>query len=129
MDKKLLITVIRNTNTKTIVEISKEIDSLINRAKNNQLTPNELTGATFTVSNLGMCGITPFVPIVNPGEGAILGVGTLQKVPRVTGNTVSISRVIEFTLVCDHRSVDGVAGANFCQEFKKIMESEEVKSW
>lgn len=129
MDKKLLVPVIRNTNTKTIIEISKETDSLINRAKNNQLTPNELTGATFTVSNLGMYGITSFVPIVNPGEGAILGVGTLQKVPRVTGNKVSISQVIEFTLVCDHRSVDGVAGANFCQEFKKIMESEEVNSW
>lgn len=129
MDKKLLVPVIRNTNTKTIIEISKETDSLINRVKNNQLTPNELTGATFTVSNLGMYGITSFVPIVNPGEGAILGVGTLQKVPRVTENKVSISQVIEFTLVCDHRSVDGVAGANFCQEFKKIMESEEVRSW
>lgn len=129
MDKKLLVPVIRNTNTKTIIEISKETDSLINRAKNNQLTPNELTGATFTVSNLGMYGITSFVPIVNPGEGAILGVGTLQKVPRVTGNKVTISQVIEFTLVCDHRSVDGAAGANFCQEFKKIMESEEVNSW
>ncbi len=129
MDKKLLVPVIRNTNTKTIIEISKETDSLINRAKTNYLTPNELTGATFTVSNLGMYGITSFVPIVNPGEGAILGVGTLQKVPRVTGNKVTISQVIEFTLVCDHRSVDGVAGANFCQEFKKIMESEEVRSW
>ena len=129
MDKKLLVPVIRNTNTKTIIEISKETDSLINRVKNNQLTPNELTGATFTVSNLGMYGITSFVPIVNPGEGAILGVGTLQKVPRVTENKVSISQVIEFTLVCDHRSVDGVAGANFCQEFKKIMESEEVRPW
>lgn len=129
VDKKLLVPVIRNTNTKTIIEISKLTDSLINRAKNNQLTPNELTGATFTVSNLGMYGITSFVPIVNPGEGAILGVGTLRKVPRVTGNKVSISQVIEFTLVCDHRSVDGVVGANFCQELKKIMESEEVNSW
>jgi len=129
MDDKLIVPVIRNANRKTIIEISKETDSLINRAKNNQLNPDELTGITFTVSNLGMYGITSFVPILNPGEGAVLGVGALQRVPHIVENTVSINQVIEFTLVCDHRSVNGNVGAIFCQEFKKIMESKEVNSW
>jgi pyruvate dehydrogenase E2 component (dihydrolipoamide acetyltransferase) len=127
--EELLVPVIRHADRKRVAEIGREAAALAARVRGKRQRPEDLAGGTFTVSNLGMFGITSFVPIINPGEGAILGVGALQETPRVRGGSIVSARVVELTLVCDHRSVNGATGAAFCAELKKVLEAEEVGSW
>ena len=99
-----------------------EIRDLAARAKHKKLTPEEMSGGTFTVSNLGMFGIDEFAAVINPGEGAILAVGRSRKVPVVVKDQLVIGERMSMTLSCDHRVVDGAVGAQFLQVLSKILE-------
>ena len=129
MGRDLVVPVIHNAGAKGLAEICREAADLAERAKTRRLAPADLSGGTFTVSNLGMFGISSFVPIVNPGEGAILGVGAVHAEPRVHGNAVSAGQVVEMTLVCDHRSVNGATAAEFCRTLKQVLELPRGETW
>jgi pyruvate dehydrogenase E2 component (dihydrolipoamide acetyltransferase) len=127
--RELVVPVIHGADRKKIRDIESEAAALVEKARAHELKPLEVTGGTFTVSNLGMFGIDSFTPIVNPGESAILGIGAVRTAARVRDGAVVAAPVMELTLVCDHRSVNGAAAAAFFRELKRIIETEEVGSW
>ena len=127
--RDLVVPVIRHADAKRIGDLSREAADLVERARAGSLRPEDITGGTFTVSNLGMFGISSFVPIVNPGEGAILGVGAVQTALGSVRAYWSPRRAVELTLVCDHRSVNGATGAEFCRELKQVLESPAEATW
>jgi len=95
---------------------------LAGKAKNKQLQPEEFSGNTFTISNLGMFGIEEFTAIVNPPDACILAVGAINKVPRVIDDEIKVANVMKVTLSCDHRVVDGAVGAQFLNTVKSNLE-------
>lgn len=118
----LLVPVVKFTNIKDLKEISNEIKDLSERAKTNDLLPDELTGGTFTISNLGMYGIESFTPIINQPEVAILGVNAIHKEPVVVNDEVVIKPMMNLSLTADHRVVDGAVAAEFLAKLKKYIE-------
>jgi len=124
IDEGLIIPVIRDCQTKTLRQISSEAKALIGKARNNQLTPAEYSGGTFSISNLGMMGVDEFIAIINPPEAAILAIGAIVREPVVKENDqiVILSRM-KITLSADHRLLDGVIAARFVQEVKKALET------
>ncbi|MDX6612445.1 MAG: hypothetical protein QOD75_1631 [Blastocatellia bacterium] len=122
-DNGLITPVIRAAESKSISEINSEIRELAERARARKLAPDEYTGATFSVSNLGMYGIDEFTAVINPPEGAILAVGAMAPKPIVKNNAIQISQIMRVTMSCDHRVIDGAVGAQFLQSFKKAMEN------
>jgi pyruvate dehydrogenase E2 component (dihydrolipoamide acetyltransferase) len=123
IDGGLLTPVIRNADLKSVIQIAKETKSLATRARERKLKPDEFTGSSFTISNLGMFGIESFSAIINEPESAILAVGGLIEKPVIKNGTIVPGKTIKMTMSCDHRSVDGALGAQFLQELKKILES------
>ena len=113
----------RGANAKSVGQISREVKELAERARNRKLAPEEYTGATFSVSNLGMFGITEFTALINPPEACILAVGAMTPTPVVRGGEVAVRQMMKVTLSCDHRVVDGATGAQFLQTLKKILEN------
>ena len=95
---------------------------LAKRARERKLKPDEYTGATFSVSNLGMLGIRDFAAIINPPEGAILAVGTVRKEPVVRADKIVVGQRMSITLSCDHRVIDGALGARLLQAIVAILE-------
>ena len=95
---------------------------LFRSAKQKRLHPEEYTGATFTISNLGMYEVESFIAILIPPQAASLAVGAIQDVPVVRKGRATIGRRLKVTLSCDHRALDGVQGAEFLKTFKRIME-------
>jgi pyruvate dehydrogenase E2 component (dihydrolipoamide acetyltransferase) len=122
-DNGLITPIIRAAESKSIVEINSEIGELAHRARARKLTPDEYTGATFSVSNLGMYGVDEFTAVINPPEGAILAVGAMAPKPVVKNNAVTIAQTMRVTMSCDHRVIDGAVGAQFLQSFKQAMEN------
>lgn len=122
-DNGLITPVVRSADLKSISEINGEVRELAERARARKLTPDEYTGATFSVSNLGMYGIDEFTAVINPPEGAILAVGAMTPKPVVKNNEISIRQMMRVTMSCDHRVIDGAIGAQFLQSFKKVMEN------
>jgi pyruvate dehydrogenase E2 component (dihydrolipoamide acetyltransferase) len=122
IDDGLLVPVVRHAEQKTLRAIARETRDLGERAKAKTLHPNEMTGSTFTVSNLGMFGIEEFAAVVNPGEGAILAVGAIREAAVVVGGSVQIRHRMKMTLSCDHRVVDGAVGAKFLQTLQSYLE-------
>jgi pyruvate dehydrogenase E2 component (dihydrolipoamide acetyltransferase) len=118
----LITPVIRDADKKTIGQVAAEARELAGRARDRRLRPDEYTGATFSVSNLGMLGIRDFAAIINPPEGAILAVGTVRTEPVVKDNKIGIGRRMSITLSCDHRVVDGALGAKLLQAIVAILE-------
>jgi pyruvate dehydrogenase E2 component (dihydrolipoamide acetyltransferase) len=115
--------VVRGCGGKGILAIDGELAALIEKAQAGRLTPEEMNGATFTVSNLGSYGILDFTAIINPPGSAILAVGRIQKVPVVTGDEeIDIRSKMILTLSCDHRVVDGAVGAAFLADLKRMLE-------
>ncbi len=96
--------------------------ALADRAKRRQLTPEEYTGATFSVSNLGMYDVDSFIAVLMPPEAAALAVGSVRDVPTVSGARIRIGRRMKVTLSCDHRALDGVQAAKFLRELKRVIE-------
>ena len=123
IDEGLITPVVRGANLKGLAEISAEIKDLAAKAKAKKLQPEEYTGATFSISNLGMMGIKEFTAIINPPEAAILAVGGANPIPVVRDGQVVVRSIMSVTMSCDHRVVDGATGARFLQTFKQMLES------
>jgi len=119
----LITPVIRAANQKSLSQIAGEVRELADRARTRKLKPEEYTGATFSISNLGMFGIDEFTAVINPPEGAILAIGSMSPKPVVRDNEIVIRQVMRVTMSCDHRVIDGATGAKFLQTFKKILEN------
>ena len=123
IDDGLITPVIRDADTKPLAEIAAEAKELADRARSRRLQPNEYTGATFSISNLGMMGIEEFSAIINPPEAAILAVGAVREVPVVDAGQVKIGRRMKLTLSVDHRVADGAQGARFLGTLKRMLEN------
>jgi len=122
IDGGLITPYVRNADTLTVLELHNEIKSLAERARKRKLKPEEYSDGTFTISNLGMFGITNFSAIINEPEGALMAVGVLIEKPVVKNGAIVTGKTITVTLSCDHRVVDGAIGASFLSEFKDIIE-------
>lgn len=119
----LITPVIRNAQGKSLKQISDEAKALAGRAREGKLKPDEYTGGTFTVSNLGMLGIDRFAAIINPPQAAILAVGNVLKKPVVgEGDRLTVGRRMSLTLSCDHRVVDGAVGAQYLAALRELIE-------
>lgn len=119
----LITPIVRHVDYKNLGEIALEIRSLAQRAREGKLTPEEYKGGSFTISNLGMYGVTEFQAILNPPQAAILAVGGIQDVPVVRHGIVMPGKNLNLTLSVDHRVIDGATAALFLQTLKKVLES------
>jgi len=119
----LITPIIADADTKRISEIARESRELAKRARERKLTPEEYTGATCTVSNLGMFGIDEFTAIINPPEVAIFAVGAVADVPVVVDGALAVRTRVRITMSCDHRAVDGATGARFMQTLRRLIEN------
>ncbi|HKZ77173.1 MAG TPA: pyruvate dehydrogenase complex dihydrolipoamide acetyltransferase [Pyrinomonadaceae bacterium] len=115
--------VVRSAEQKSLSQIAREVRDLAERARNRKLRPEEYTGASFSISNLGMFGIEEFTAIINPPEGAILAVGAMSAKPVVRDNEILVRQMMRVTMSCDHRVIDGATGAKFLQTLKKYLEN------
>jgi pyruvate dehydrogenase E2 component (dihydrolipoamide acetyltransferase) len=119
----LITPVVRSADRKSVSEIAREVRELAERARSRKLRPEEYTGATFSISNLGMFGIDEFTAVINPPEAAILAVGAMAPKPVVRNNELVVRQMMRVTMSCDHRVIDGATGARFLQTFKKLLEN------
>lgn len=123
MPDGLIVPVIRFADQKSLSQIAGEAKELYGKAKDKKLQPNEFSGNTFTISNLGMMDIEEFTAIINPPDSAILAVGRISEKVVRKGDGFGVINVMKLTLSCDHRSVDGAVGASFLQTLKKFLEN------
>ncbi len=123
VDEGLLVPVINNADAKSLNFINQEVRALAKKAKSKKLSPQEMQGNTFTISNLGMFGIEEFTAIINPPDACILAVGSIFKKPVVKNGEIAIGNVMKVTLSCDHRVVDGAKGAEFLKTLKTMLEN------
>jgi len=119
----LLVPVIRSCESKSIGQIARERAVLVEKGQAGKLSPDEMSGGTFTISNLGMLGITRFTAVINPPQAAILAVGTVRDVPVVKDGQVVPGKRMAITLSCDHRAFDGAEGARFMATLKQKLEN------
>jgi pyruvate dehydrogenase E2 component (dihydrolipoamide acetyltransferase) len=119
----LITPVVRAADQKSLSQIAGEVRELAERARSRKLLPEEYTGATFSISNLGMLGIDEFTAVINPPEAAILAVGAVTPKAVVRDNQVVVRQIMRVTMSCDHRVIDGATGARFLQTFKRILEN------
>ncbi len=122
LDEGLITPVLRDCQAKSLAQIAVEARDLAERARARKLRASELSGATFSISNLGMFDVAAFSAIINPPEGAILAVGSVRRVPVVDGDAVTVGRRMALTISCDHRVMDGAMGARFLQDVKRLLE-------
>lgn len=123
MPEGLIVPVIRFADQKSLSQIAADAKGLYDKARNKKLQPEEFSGNTFTVSNLGMMDIEEFTAIINPPDSAILAVGRIKEIVVKKGEGFGVTNVMKVTLSCDHRSVDGAVGAAFLQTVKKFVEN------
>jgi pyruvate dehydrogenase E2 component (dihydrolipoamide acetyltransferase) len=119
----LIVPVIRDADTKTVTQISAETRDLATRARGGKLKPDEFTGSTFSVSNLGMFGVNQFTAVINPPEAAILAVGATKQEPVVRGGQIVVGYMMAITLSVDHRALDGATGAKFLADLTALLEN------
>ncbi|MEA2723228.1 MAG: hypothetical protein QOH59_999, partial [Gemmatimonadales bacterium] len=129
VEEGLITPVIRQADQKTLREIAAESRDLATRARERRLKPEEYTGGTFTVSNLGMLDIEEFTAIINPPESGILAVGRMTEKPVVHEGAVAIRRRMRLTMSCDHRVIDGATGAQFLKTLKGMLENPLALVW
>ncbi len=122
-EKGLVVPVIRNADKKSLNEIASVLQALVEKARQGELTKDDVTGGTFTITNLGMYGVDVFIPIINPPETAILGVGRVVEKPVAFDGQVTVKPMMQLSLAYDHRIVDGAPAAQFLQTVKKILEA------
>jgi pyruvate dehydrogenase E2 component (dihydrolipoamide acetyltransferase) len=118
----LITPIVKHANLKGITQIGAEVKELAGRAREKKLMPEEYTGATFSVSNLGMFGIHEFTAIINPPEAGILAVGGIEDTPVVVDGQVTVRPRMRITMSCDHRVIDGAQGSRFLQTLKGMLE-------
>ena len=119
----LVTPIIKDADSKGLLEISKEIKELSNRAKDGTLTPEEYTGGTITISNLGMFGISEFSAIINPPQSMIIAIGSIKESFKLDREKIKTTNVVKSTLSVDHRAVDGATAAKFLKDFNDIIEN------
>jgi pyruvate dehydrogenase E2 component (dihydrolipoamide acetyltransferase) len=122
VDAGLIVPVIKDADQKSLTQIATETKALAAKAREGKLTLDEFTGGTFTVSNLGMYGVSHFTAVINPPEAAILAVGGTSPEPAVRDGEVVVRNTMRMTLAIDHRAVDGATGAKYLQQLKAILE-------
>jgi pyruvate dehydrogenase E2 component (dihydrolipoamide acetyltransferase) len=125
----LITPVIRHADLKSLRQISAESRDLAGRARERRLLPEEYTGATFSISNLGMFDIDQFTAVINPPEGGILAVGGITEKPVVNGGQLEVGRRMRLTMSCDHRVIDGASGAQFLKTLKLLLENPLAMVW
>ncbi len=123
VDEGLIVPVIKFADQRSLSDISKDASTLIEKARNKKLQPQEFTGNTFTISNLGMMDIDEFTAIINPPDSCILAVGKIAPTPVVENGEIIVRNLLKLTLSCDHRVVDGAVGARFMQTLKAYLEN------
>lgn len=123
VDDGLLVPVLKFADEQSLTQIGSQVKDFAGRARNKKLTPEEMEGSTFTISNLGMFGITDFTSIINQPNSAILSVGAIVQKPVVKDNSIVVGNTMKLTLACDHRTVDGATGAMFLQTLKEYIEN------
>ena len=124
IEEGLIVPVIKNANEKTLTNISLDVKNFAEKIKYKNTHPNDFSGNTFTISNLGMFGIDNFTAIINPPDACILAVGNIVKKPIVDKeNKIIISNIMKITLSCDHRVVDGAVGAKFLKTLTEYLEN------
>jgi pyruvate dehydrogenase E2 component (dihydrolipoamide acetyltransferase) len=119
----LITPVVRNADLKSLAQIGTEAKALAGRARERRLTPEEYTGSTFSVSNLGMFEIDQFTAVINPPEAGILAIGSIVQKPVVTDGAIVPRRRMRVTMSCDHRVIDGATGAAFLKTLKQMLEN------
>jgi pyruvate dehydrogenase E2 component (dihydrolipoamide acetyltransferase) len=119
----LVVPVLNFTDQMSLSQIGAAVKDLAGKAKNKKLTPAEMEGSTFTVSNLGMFGIQSFTSIINQPNSAILSVGAIEEKPVVKNGQIVVGNTMTVTLACDHRTVDGATGAQFLQTLRQFLEN------
>ena len=122
VDNGLVVPVIRAAQTLTLKELNAQAKTLADKARNGKLTPDEMAGSSFTVSNMGMMNVDQFTAIINPGEAGILAVSSGKQVPAVVNGEIKIRTLMAMTLSADHRIVDGSTGALFVNAIKSKLE-------
>jgi pyruvate dehydrogenase E2 component (dihydrolipoamide acetyltransferase) len=125
----LITPVIRHADRKTLREIGVEARDLAGRARDRRLTAEEYTGATFSISNLGMLDIDEFTAVINPPEAGILAVGRIVRKPVEDAGAIALQRRMRLTMSCDHRVIDGATGARFLQTLKAMLENPLALVW
>ena len=123
VDEGLVVPVIKHTNALSLTQIGASVRELAGKARNKKIQPAEMSGSTFTVSNLGMFGIESFTSIINQPNSAILSVGAIVQKPVVKDGQIVVGNTMKLTLACDHRTVDGSVGALFLQTLKTFIEN------
>ncbi len=123
VDEGLLVPVLKFADQMTFSQIGANVKDLAGKARNKKITPAEMEGSTFTVSNLGMFGITEFTSIINQPNSAILSVGAIVQKPVVKNGQIVVGNTMTVTLACDHRTVDGATGAKFMQTLRQYIEN------
>lgn len=123
VDDGLLVPVVKHTNQMSLTQIGATVRDLAGKARNKKISPAEMQGSTFTVSNLGMFGIENFTSIINQPNSAILSVGAIVEKPVVKNGQIIVGNTMKLTLTCDHRTVDGAVGAQFLQTLKTFIEN------
>ena len=119
----MITPIIKNVEFKGLLEISNEMKTLAQKAKEGKLKPEDYIGGSFSISNLGMYGIKEFSAVINPPQGCILAIGVGEQRAIVTNNQISIATMMTVTLSCDHRVVDGAVGAEYLSKFKEFIEN------
>jgi pyruvate dehydrogenase E2 component (dihydrolipoamide acetyltransferase) len=122
VDNGLLTVVNRNTDQKSVRQISSELKVMVKRARDGKVRPDDIEGSTFTVSNMGMYEVDEFTAIINPPEAAILAVGSARQVPVVEEGEIKVGSRMKATLSIDHRISDGAEGARFLQAMAKYIQ-------
>ena len=123
LESGLIVPVIRNAESLSLVEISSNMKKLIEKAKKKKLSLSEVTGGTFTITNLGQFGVDIFTPIINPPQSAILAVGRINEKPVVVNGEIVKRHIMSITLSFDHRIIDGAEAAMFLQGIKTVLEA------
>ena len=123
LEDGLIVPVIRDCERKSLGQIAREAGALIERARSKKLRPDEYSGGTFAISNLGMFDVVEFTAVIDPAHGSILAVGAVEEKPAVMNGQVVVRQRLRLTGSFDHRIIDGAMGAKFLQELKKILEN------
>jgi pyruvate dehydrogenase E2 component (dihydrolipoamide acetyltransferase) len=123
LDEGLVVPVLRNADRKFVPQIAIESKALVEKARKGSLTIDEMSGGTFTITNLGIFGIDSFDPIITPGQSSILGVCRIAEKPVVVDHQVVVRSMMNLCLSFDHRLLDGVPAAKFLNRIKELLES------
>jgi pyruvate dehydrogenase E2 component (dihydrolipoamide acetyltransferase) len=126
LEQGLVVPVIRNAGQLPLLELSRRTKALVEKARAGKATPDELSGGTFTISNMGMMDVESFGAIINPGESAILAVASTRPTPVVRDGKIVVRQIMKLTLSCDHRIVNGALGAKFTNAIKHKLEDIEL---